>query len=61
VTKAARFSQADIARAMKAAKSAGFPRVRVGIDPYGNIVIDASDGPTVVESRPNPLDRLLPG
>ena len=54
----ARFSQADVTRAMKGAKAAGFTRVRVGIDPLGNLVIDASDDAAPIDRR-NPLDRLL--
>lgn len=60
MTAPARFTQSDIARAMKGARSAGFERVRIGIDPTGNIVIDASndDAPIV---RRSSLDRLLDG
>lgn len=57
---AARFTQQDITRVMKGAKAAGFARVRVGIDPSGHIVVDASDEPEVLRPiRANPLDRLL--
>jgi hypothetical protein len=58
VTARARFSQADVTRAFRAAKTAGFSHVRVGIDVQGNIVVDASDV-TVIPDRRNPLDRLL--
>jgi len=63
MTAPARFTQADIARAMKGAKSAGFARVRVGIDAQGNIVVDASNDPAEImpPARQNPLDRLLLG
>lgn len=62
MTAAARFKESDVARAMKGARRAGFSRVRVGIDLQGNIVVDASDEPTLaVEGRRNPLDRLLEG
>lgn len=60
MTAPARFLQADITRAMKGAKEAGFSRVRIEIDPLGNMVIDASDEPMPNTLRPpNPLDRLL--
>lgn len=36
-----RFTEHDVKRAMKGAKAAGFTRVRIHIDPLGNIVIDA--------------------
>lgn len=58
MTAPARFTQMDIARGMKAAKSAGFTRVRVGIDVQGNIVIDASNESAEAVVT-NPLDRLL--
>ena len=58
MTAPARFTQSDIARAMKAAKSAGFSHVRGGIDVMGNIVVDASDTTPALERR-NPLDRIL--
>lgn len=61
MTAPARFTQADIARAMKGARQAGFARVRVGIDAAGNLVVDASDEPAVIApDRGNPLDRILP-
>lgn len=58
MTAPARFTQSDITRAMKAAKSAGFSHVRVGIDLQGNIVIDAGESFAIAE-RKNPLDRIL--
>jgi hypothetical protein len=60
MTARSRFNQTDITRAFKAAKSAGFTHVRVGIDVTGNIVVDASDAP-IVKVRENPLDKLLLG
>jgi hypothetical protein len=62
MTAPARFKQDDIARAMRGAKSAGFTRVRIGIDLAGNLVVDASDDPApqVDVGRVNPLDRILP-
>lgn len=61
MTAPARFKQDDIKRVMAGAKAAGFSRVRVGIDPEGNIVVEASNDPGSPLDRPNPLDRLLPG
>lgn len=58
MTAPARIKQAEITRAMKGAKDAGFSRVRVIIDVLGNLVIDASDEPAVLVDA-NPLDRLL--
>jgi hypothetical protein len=58
MTAPARIKQAEITRAMKGAKDAGFSRVRVSIDVLGNLVIDASDDPAVIVDA-NPLDRLL--
>lgn len=55
----ARFKQDDIKRVMAGAKAAGFSRVRLGIDPLGNIVVEASNDPGDVPERVNPLDRLL--
>lgn len=60
MTVAARFKEADVTRVMRGARKAGFSRVRVSIDPLGNIVADASDDPgEVAPERANPLDRLL--
>lgn len=58
MTAPARFTQSDIARAMKAARSVGFSHVRIAIDVMGNMVVDASDTNALVERR-NPLDRLI--
>lgn len=58
MTVPARIKQQDMTRILLGAKKAGFSRVRVGIDPHGNIVVEASD--EVAEpARLNPLDRLL--
>jgi hypothetical protein len=59
VTAPARFKQEDIKRVMAGARAAGFTRVRVGIDPNGNIVVEASNDPGEAPDRANPLDRLL--
>jgi hypothetical protein len=60
MTAPARFTKADVARVLSAAKQCGFSRVRVGIDVTGNIVLDASNDPAEpTQGRRNPLDRLL--
>lgn len=59
MTAPARFKEADIKRVMAGARAAGFTRVRVGIDPNGNIVVEASNDPGEIADRANPLDRLL--
>lgn len=59
MTAPARFTQSDITRAMKAARSVGFSHVRIAIDVMGNMVVDASDTTPALERR-NPLDRILP-
>lgn len=59
MTAPARFTQSDITRAMKAARSVGFSHVRIAIDVMGNMVVDASDSTPALERR-NPLDRILP-
>ncbi len=46
MTAPARFTQADINRAMKAARLAGYATVRVKIDQAGNLDVIASDGPS---------------
>jgi len=62
VTAPALIKQDDVTRIMKGARAAGFTRVRLSIDPDGNIVVDASDDPApAFQDRKNPLDRLLPG
>lgn len=62
MTAPANFKQADITRAMKGAKNAGYSRIQLVIDPMGNMVLNASEG--VGEMPPvrnNPLDRLREG
>jgi hypothetical protein len=62
MTKAARFTRADIERAACGAKAAGFSHVRIAIDPAGYMVIDmANESAPIVPERRNPLDRLLEG
>lgn len=59
MTAAARFKQSDVKRAMAGARDAGFNHVRVGIDPHGNIVVEASNDAAPAIGRANPLDRIL--
>lgn len=59
MTAPAIIKEADLARILKAAKKADYPRVRVTIDPHGNIVVDVSDEAPLEPIRANPLDRLL--
>jgi hypothetical protein len=59
MTSPARFRQEDIKRVMAGAKAAGFSRVKVGIDPLGSIVVEASNDPGVEPDRVNPLDSPL--
>lgn len=61
MTAPARFTQTDIARALKGARKAGFSAIRVVIEPSGNIVMEASEAPNETIMRRNPLDRLLKG
>ncbi len=57
----ARFTEHDVKRAMKGAKAAGFTRVRLHIDPLGNIVIDAGNEPMEDRSRVSALDSRMFG
>jgi hypothetical protein len=50
----ARFRQQDVTRAIKAAKSAGIPNVRVKIDKDGAIVVESGGGE---EATPAPSDE----
>jgi len=60
VSAPARFTEGDVTRVLKGARKSGYARVRVSIDPAGNIVVDASnDDSPIEEPRRNPLDRLL--
>ncbi len=56
-----RFIEHDVKRAMKGAKAAGFTRVRIHIDPLGNIVIDAGMEPMEDRSRVSALDMKIFG
>ncbi|KQM64679.1 MULTISPECIES: hypothetical protein [unclassified Sphingomonas] len=57
----ARFTEQDVKRAMKGAKAAGFTRVRLHIDPLGNIVIDAGTEPMEDHSYVSALDLRMFG
>jgi hypothetical protein len=55
------FRQTDVTRALRAARAAGFERVRVEIDPAGNIAIvaQANDAPSRDETEgTNEWDRI---
>jgi len=54
VTAVARIRQADIARALKAAKAAGFDDVRVDITPAGTLSV--LTGKLAEKTEPNPWD-----
>lgn len=57
----ARFTEADVTRAAKGVRKAGFTRVRISIDPLGHIVMDCGNEPMEDRSRKNPLDELMFG
>lgn len=59
MTAPARIRKDDVRRAFIGAKEAGFDRVRVTIDPAGNLVIDAGMPSTDLDQPGNPLDRLF--
>jgi hypothetical protein len=60
VTAPARFRQEDVTRIMRGARKAGFTRVRLAVDPLGNILVDASDEAEESSAfKANPLDRIL--
>jgi hypothetical protein len=59
MTAPARFKQADIARALKGAKNAGFDRVRVTVDRAGNLVIDVIGGSDSNNEGANEWDVVL--
>ncbi len=56
-----RFTKNDVTRAMKNAKAADFTRVRLHIDPLGNIVIGAGMEPMEDRSKVSALDRRMFG
>jgi hypothetical protein len=54
------FRQTDVTRALKAARRAGFERVRVEIDQDGKIAIVAGDGVDKTEiAIEDPLDQWI--
>ncbi len=57
----ARFTENDVARALKGAKKAAFTRVRIHIDPLGNIVMDCGNEPMEDRSKVSALDRRMFG
>lgn len=58
MTKAARFCQADVARAVAGARKGGLTIAGVEIDIDGRILITAA-GTSGATGRPNPWDKLL--
>jgi hypothetical protein len=59
MTAPARFTKADTTRLLKSAKEAGFTRIRLEIDPYGHIILDAGNDDAPAPKAANPLDRIL--
>jgi hypothetical protein len=57
------FRQTDVTRALKAARRAGFERVRVEIDQDGKVVAivagERVDKPEVASNNLNPLDQWM--
>lgn len=60
MTKPARFTVPDLARALKAFEKAGVPVAGATIAPDGSITVLTSRS-DVANDRGNPLDRLLNG
>lgn len=63
MTAPARITQADMERATKAVKNAGFEHARIRMD-FENGTIDVIIGESAAQmslTRKNPLDRLLEG
>ena len=58
MTQRARFRQADLVRALKAAVAAGVKPAQVVIEPTGELRLTFADAAAPVGSA-NPLDRLL--
>lgn len=59
MTAIARIKLSEATRMFRAAKTAGWTRVRVTVDPAGNIVADASNESPADAPPTNPLDRVL--
>lgn len=57
MTAPARFRQADITRAIRAAKAAGAAEVRVEIEPGGKIII--MTGRAAAPESSNPWDEVI--
>ncbi|MGK6320160.1 hypothetical protein [Sphingomonas sp. DT-204] len=60
MTAPAHFKESDIVRAFKGAKKAGFERVRVTVDRFGNLVIDVGGEAAMNDVRGNEWDVVLP-
>lgn len=61
VTRAARFTQADVTRAVNAMRKAGVLVGGAKIEPDGTIVVLAAEPEYMPASYRNPLDRLHHG
>lgn len=61
MTRAARFSQADVTRAIKAAEKAGYPLAGYEIKPDGSIRVLIAPPGGIPANDINPLERLLNG
>jgi hypothetical protein len=57
-TRAARFTQSDLTRAVRAVAKAGVSIGRVEIDPAGTIIVMAAESPPARSSR-NSWDEVL--
>jgi type II secretory pathway component GspD/PulD (secretin) len=58
MTRAVRFSQADVTRAVKATERAGLRVAGVKIQPDGSIFVVTGEADMIEDFR-NPLDRML--
>lgn len=58
MTRAVRFSQADLTRAVKAIEAAGVSVAGAKINPDGSITVLTGE-PSAANDRLNPLDRVL--
>ena len=59
MTRRARFRQADLARAIKAALAAGLNPSQVVIEPTGELRLTFDNAASMPAGPENPLDRLL--
>jgi hypothetical protein len=55
----ASFTQADVSRALKGAKQAGYAVSRAVINRAGDIVLEFGDMPDEVPAKRNPWDEVL--